>query len=223
MRALTGCALFLIAACQQPARQEPRSQLAIVVRAMTPGGELVADVRAWADARELGVTRGDGVLHAMLAGREGQRVQLTFACPAGHRTLDPRREFPLQATRAVTAQREATVSLTVRCAPIEQLAALVVRASGASAAGLRVRVEGEALGQLGRDGTAHLLVAVRARQPLRVMLDTSAAPALRPANPMQTFELRDQDRVVLFDQHFSAATRKVPTTAPRVRRPYRID
>jgi hypothetical protein len=223
MRVLVGCALLLVAACKQPDRKEPRSRLAIAVRAVTPGGEPVADVRAWADGRELGVTRGDGRLRAMLAGREGQRVQLTFACPAGHRTLDPRRELALQATRPVTAQREATISLAVRCAPIEHLAALVVRASGANTAGLPVRAQGQTLGQLARDGTAHLLVPVRARQPLRVMLDTSAVPALRPANPTQTFELRDQDRVVLFEQRFSAVTRKLPTRAPLVRRPYRID
>lgn len=222
--ALLACAT-LTCACQRYDRQEPLSplSLAIVVRARTPSGDSVADLRAWADGRELGVTRADGELHAQLQGQEGQRVALSFACPVTHRTLDERRELTLRATQPIAGAQLAVLAIAVRCAPIEHLAAVVVRASGPGVAGLPVRFQGEPLARLAHDGTAHVLVPVRARQPLQVMLDTSAAPALRPANPVQTFELRDDDRLVLFEQRFSALARTPLTRPPPRPRPYRID
>jgi hypothetical protein len=219
------CATLALCACRPSDRQEPLSvfSLAIVVRAQTPSGEPVGDARAWADGRELGATLSNGELQAQLRGREGQRVTLSFACPVTHRTLDERRELALRAARPVAGSRPAPLVVAVRCAPIEHLAAVVVRASGARVAGLPVRVQGEPLARLAHDGTAHVLVPVRARQPLRVMLDTSAVPALQPPSPVQTFELRDEDRLVLFEQRFGAVVRKAPTRPPPRLRPYRID
>jgi hypothetical protein len=223
--ALLACATLAPCACQPADRQEPLSALAIaiVVHAQTPSGDPVADLHAWADGRELGVTRADGDLDAPLRGREGQRVALSFACPVTHRTLDPRRELVLRTTQPLEGSKPAALAVAVRCAPIEHFAAVVVRASGPAVAGLPVLVQGEPLARVARDGTAHVLVRVGARQPLRVMLDTRAAPQLRPANPVQTFELRDEDRLVLFEQRFGAVARTPPTRPPPRARPYRID
>jgi hypothetical protein len=178
----------------------------------------------WADARELGSTRADGQLQATLRGVEGQRVVLTVACPPGHRTLDPRRALQLQVPRPVAgAGQGATLALTVRCAPIERVAALVVRARGPGSAGVPVRVGGEALAQTAADGTAHLLLTARARSALRVTLDTSGVPGLHPASPARTFEIGDDDRLLLFEQRF-----QLPPRAPIHRQrstphPYRLD
>jgi hypothetical protein len=216
-------AALLAAACTRSDRQVPRPALAVVVQARTPEGRAVPELRAWADGRELGSTHADGALHATLRGAEGQRVVLAFACPASHRTLDPRRELWLRAPRPLEGTRSPALALAVRCEPIERAAALVVRARGPRSTGLPVRVQGEVLAQTARDGTAHLLIAARAQSTLRVTLDTSAVPALRPANPVHTFELGGEDRLLLFEQRFRMEARAPILRQRPLQRPHRID
>ena len=209
-------------ACGRSDQPVPLSSLALVLHATAPDGAVVSGLRAWADGRELGNTRGDGSLDATVSGREGQRVMLSFACPLGHRTLDAQRELWLRRARPI-AKRPAAIALSVRCQPIERVAALVVRARGSRSAGLPVLAQGEVIGRTSSDGTAHLLIATRARSALRVTIDTSAVPALRPANPVQTFELLDADRLLLFEQRFALEAR-TPIIRQRLGgRPYRID
>jgi hypothetical protein len=209
-------------ACAQTEPPVPLSSLPIVLRASTPDGVGVSGLRAWADGRELGSTRGDGALKATVNGREGQRVVLTFACPPGHHTLDAQRELWLRRAQPLAAQ-PAALALTVRCDPIARVAALVVRARGPHSGGLPVRVQGELVGQTAADGTAHLLIATRAQHALRVTLDTSAVPAIRPVSPVQTYEMRDADRVLLFEQPFALEARAPIARQDPKRRPYRID
>lgn len=210
------------AACTRSEQPVPLSSFAIVLRATTPDGSAVSGLRAWADGRELGSTHGDGSLNATVRGRQGQRVALTFACPAGHRTLEAQRELWLRRAQPI-AHPAAALALTVRCQPIERLAALVVRARGSRSGGLPVLVRGEVIGQTAPDGTAHLLIPTRAQSALRVTIDTSTVPALRPASPVQTFEVRDADRLLLFEQRFAMEARAPILRQRAGGRPYRID
>jgi hypothetical protein len=220
--ALLACADFGASACARSAQPLPLTELPIVLRASTPDGAVVAGLRAWADGRELGSTRGDGVLNATLRGREGQRVALSFACPPGQRTLDAQRELALRRMQPV-ARGAAALTIAVACQPIERVAALVVRARGPRRHGLPVLVGGEVVAHTAHDGTAHLLIPTRAHSTLRVTIDTKAAPALRPISPVQTFEVRDADRLLLFDQRFALDARTPVARQPSIRRPYRID
>lgn len=221
LRALVPLALLALG-CQQREQPVRRSTLPITLRASEPNGEPVADVRVWADGRELGTTGAQGQLNAALEGVDGQRFALSFACPASHRTPNPRRELRLRAPRPI-AGHDAPLALAVACEPVERVAALVVRARGPRSAGLPVHVQGELLGQTARDGTAHLLIRARAHSVLRVMLDTSAVPALRPTNPVHSFELGQEDRLVLFEQRFTVEARAPISRQATPRRPYRID
>jgi hypothetical protein len=219
---LLACAAFGASACARSEPPVPLAELPIVLRASTPEGAVVSGLRAWADGRELGSTRGDGVLSASLRGHEGQRIALSFACPPGQRTLDAQREVALRRMQAI-ASGAAALTISVACEPIERVAALVVRARGPRSHGLPVLVGGEVVAHTAHDGTAHLLIPTRAHSTLRVTIDTKAAPALRPISPVQTFEVRDADRLLLFDQRFALDTRTPVARQPSIRRPYRID
>jgi hypothetical protein len=222
MRVIT-ITLLGLAAC---GAAEPRPErFEIHLLALESSGKSLADVRFWADGKQLGVSDASGRLRVELAGYEGQPVALSTACPPGYRTLEPQRSLVL---RRVQRGKEAVASLELRatCTTLERTVALVVRASGPSSAGLPIRVRGEVIGQTDSDGLAHLLLKSRPQMTLRVTIDTSSQPSLRPRDPVHTFEVADADAVVLIEQPFERAVarvRKARPAGPAPKLPYRID
>lgn len=223
--ALLAAALATLACRGEP----PTARFAASLRARTPGGEPVAGVRAWADGRALGSSSDDGVLRAELRGREGATVELAAACPAAYRTEPASRRLTLRRVLGASAAASSqALQLDVRCMPIEISAALVVLANGRAASGLPLRVQGEVLGQTGPDGSAHLLVTAPADSTVRVEIDTSARPELRPRNPVHTFRIQNEDSILFLEQSFELAPRVAPARrrirpTPAPRRPQRID
>jgi hypothetical protein len=208
-----------------PSAPAPRS-LVVTLEARTPTGEPVANTRAWAAGRPLGQTDIDGRLIVKLEGREGERVLLSWACPSAYRTRGDQRVLTLEAP----AQRSSQPStLRAQCEPLERLAALVVRLTGAPATGLPIRVRNEIVARTDEHGVAHALLRVRPSSPLGVALDTSQHPELVPRDPVETFQLGDDDSILLFERTLSAAPRPALKAKRRVRReparrlPYRIE
>ncbi len=205
--------------CSAPPAPEQRFELRL--RASTTGEQPLAGVRFWADGRELGTTAADGSLRVQLRGREGRSVALSSACPPAYRTPVPARRLVL---RRIAAR--APLELSTRCEPLERKAAIVVRVRGAGRAGLPIRVGGESVGQTDADGLAHVLLTVHPHSALRVQLVTTAHPRLLPRDPVQTFEVEDEDCILLVDQALlrPARSRRVTRAPPdRPRLPYRID
>jgi hypothetical protein len=214
--------LIACAACADPA--PPTERFALVLRAHSPDAEPVAGVRYWADGHELGASSAQGVLEVALLGRSERAIELSVACPAAYRTLEPRRRVVLHRTPA-----HAALELSTSCEPLDHLAVIVVRArADAPLAGLPIRSDGQVVGQTGPDGCAHVLLRARAGSSLHVALDTSAQAQWSPRNPLQTFELGNEDALLLLDQRFTRIhppAHAAHARAPRSdgRRPYRID
>lgn len=213
------------------ARPNVDERFTIEVRALTANQEQVADVRLWADGRELGATDVHGLLRASLTGREGQVLGLSAACPPAYRTLTQNRRIVLRRIEGKARSHETDFELSVACEPLEKHAAIVVRALGPDVAGLPIRVDGETVGQTELDGTAHLLLGVRPYSSLRVQIDTAAYPNLLPKDPVQTFQLDGDDRIVLMEQAFALPRPKpshskphapAPAPPPTPQLPYRI-
>jgi len=222
---LTTTLAVLIAGCEDRAAKPEAFPLRL--RAVSTSQGPVAGVQLWADGRELGTTSEDGSLRARLDGLEGQAVALSSACPPAYRTLEPKRRLVLRRV-ASAAQSTPALELTLRCEPLERQAALVVRALGPDTAGLPIRVDGETVGQTAADGSAHLVLRVKPHSSLRVQLVTEAHPELLPHNPMQSFEIDDQDEIFLVEQTLARAkprrpSPKAPHRAPAPLLPYRID
>jgi hypothetical protein len=213
--------------CDHPAIHEERFILGL--RALTAFDVAVADTRFWADGRELGVTDLQGALRAELNGHHGQAVSLSVACPPAYRTLTQNRRVVLQRIERKAAPQVSDFELTARCEPLERSAVVVVRARGPVTMGLPIRIGGETAGQTDPDGTAHLLVRTRPHATVRVQLGTSAHPELVPHDPVQSFQLGDEDSILLVDQSFAHAptkhyARHKPAAAPATAHaPYRID
>jgi len=221
--------LSLLAACSCSEAVPQPERFAVVLRAERASGEAIAGARAWADGRALGATSELGVLRAELHGREGTAVELTAACPPAYRTEQPARRLVLRRVRAPAGARAGPLQLTVHCQPLERAAAIVVLATGRHAGALPIRVRGEIVGQTESDGSAHVLISAAPHAPLRVELDTSARPDLRPRNPVHTFQLDEEDRILLIEQHFVGAATPVRPPRPSAQalrtteRPQRID
>jgi hypothetical protein len=215
--------------CSDPAAREQRFVLGL--RAVTAFDAPVSDTRFWADGRELGTTDLRGALRAELNGQDGQAVSLSVACPPSYRTRVDNRRIVLRHIEGKTPSQASDFELTAHCEPLERSAAVVVRARGPGVAGLPIRVGGDHVGQTDIDGTAHLLLKARPRSSVRVQLETSARPELVPHDPVQTFQLDDEDSILLVDQSFALAPRRhydQPRAAfapapSRVHVPYRID
>ena len=232
----TRLALSLLAAgCGEP--PPGPTPFALDLQAASANGTSVAGVRAWADGDDLGTTSAGGSLRAELRGREGQAVTLTVACPPGFRTPEPRRRLVLQhlsAQRATPGTKApiGALALRVACEPTERSAVLIVRARAREPlAGVPIRRDGVVVGQTDLDGTAHLLLRVQPASSLRIGLDTAAWPALVPRDPVQNYEIGDEDSILLVDRTFAiqpAAPAHAPRTAPKPsaasadRLPYRI-
>jgi hypothetical protein len=61
------------------------------------------------------------------------------------------------------------------------------------------------------------------RASIRVSLDTSERPQLRPENPQRTFQLEDRDAVLVFEQKFAEKLPRRPAKPkPLTSVPYRI-
>jgi hypothetical protein len=224
MRVTLVITTLLLAGCRAP-EAKPES-FEIQLLAHDGNGQGLADARFWADGRPLGTSDANGQLRVKLEGRADQAVALTTACPAGYRTQEPQRPLVLRRVRAQENAR-AILELRASCSPLERAVALVVRATGPRTSGMPIRVRGEVVGQTDADGLAHLLLKARPHSTLRVTLDSSAEPKLRPRDPVHTFEVTDVDAVVLIEQPFERSTTAVrrraalPSSPPKL--PYRID
>jgi hypothetical protein len=208
--------LGLLGASACTASQAREETFAIELRAVEASDAPVSDVRFWADGRDLGVTDEHGILRVQLSGRDGLTLSLTAACPPEYRTAEPQRQLRLQRLRSADPQTD--LQLTTRCDASERQLAVVVRTRGAALGGIPIQAAGQLVGQTEADGTAHLLLRSRPHATLRVALDTSRQPDLIPRDPVRTFQLPDQDDVLLVDQWFETPPRP-PPPKPRPSKP----
>jgi hypothetical protein len=221
---MTRVVLWLtLLACDDPPRAPQR--FALTLEASTPAHEPVSGARFFAGGTDLGVTSERGELVAKLTGRDGDALLITTNCPSGYRTLAPPRTLRLHSSAGAAGRQLPPLHLQVACEREQRTAALVVRAlHGEQRLPLPIRVDGELLGQTDVDGLAHMLVAVSPHHNLRVALDTSAFPRLRPRDPVRTFQVDEEQDVLLFDQSFSdePVRARGPKPTPRRHTPYRI-
>lgn len=192
----------------------------IDVRVRTDVGDAVPGATVTLDSQTRGVSDATGALRVEIIGVVGQRVPVDVTCPAGYRQRASASEVVLRRANDRDAAVSSTATLDAECLPERRRGVLVVRAVGAPS--LPVLLNGERIGDTGVSGIAHIPVDLAPGTVLRVTLDTSSAPKLRPVNPTQRFAIEDRDSVLVLDEAFAAA---MPKRVSRRRRdvPYRID
>jgi hypothetical protein len=212
LSAALALALTAAAACASgPA--EPPPVFEVVVRAVADDGAPVAGASVSIGEEEVGETGADGAALVVLHGRESQRERVSVACPEGFDS-PPAQTLRLQSFRSLDVAPERAVEMRFACRARERHVVLVVRAAGQT--GLPVRVHGEEVARTDARGLAHVPLQLDVGATLRVTIDSTSRPRLRPQSPTATYAVRDRDAVFVFDQVF--ATEAPP---PRARRPVR--
>ena len=223
MRSLI-CCMALIAGCKlasQPAPTYP-----VRVMATSDEGEPLAGVQVAADGKALGSTDKNGEILASLDGTEGQKIQLSFTCPEHYESGGTALSLMLRSFASVDQSGPQHTTVQVQCAPSEDRKVIAVRAGQPN---LPVMLHGEVVAHTGSGGTAHVLLKERAGSSVRLTIDTSSAPGLRPESPTRMFAVSAKDDFAVWDQPFElikktkhkVKTEAVTVAAPPV--PYRLD
>ena len=162
-------------------------------------GQPLQGVQIIAAGDPLGTTDETGNLMVTLTGPEGAAVPLTVRCPDGYRSPAGQRPLRLQRfTALVAGTEENAISRQIDCPPSERNAAVVVRASGF--ADLPVTIRGREVARTDASGVAHFSTPLAPNGQLRLIIDTSSRPELRPQNPESTIRMPDRDEIFMIDQ-----------------------
>jgi hypothetical protein len=193
-------------ACGSPVSSRPYTIL-FSVRSDT--GEPLGGVGIEVNGKVLGETGPEGGLEVELVAPEGKVLTVDTRCPAGYRSPQ---QFALRLRElAVLGDQQNHLTLSRECRPVIRRAAVLVHAPGR--AELPILRHGVEVGRTDADGVAHLGFELEPGTAIKLSLDTSAQPRLRPQNPVHEFTIGDRDEIFLF----SYQPTELPRPKPRPR------
>ncbi len=174
-------------------------------------GEPLSGVTIITNGERSGETDERGELHVGLTGPNGATVPLAVECPDAYRSPSDVRPLRLQSFQQLEpADDSPMIRRTVFCLPTERNAAIVVRTDGL--ADLPISIRGREVARTDQSGIAHFSLRLRPNRSVRVRLDTSSRPDVRPQRPESTLRMPDRDEVFIIVQPFGVED------APRQRR-----
>jgi hypothetical protein len=191
MRTVTFLLAVTLLACRVGS---PRETLHIEVSVTDDSGDPLAEVPVSVDDQVPKRSDANGKASLTVSATLERRVRVGALCPEAYRSSEP---------RTVSMAGAAMLELRFQCRPKLRTLAVVVNAPHAE--GLLMRADGEPIGKIGADGTLHAVLKRPPEAELRLMLDTSAAPQLRPQNPIEDVLVPDRDEIVVFDQALTTA------------------
>jgi hypothetical protein len=207
-----------LAGCEQAA--PPRFELALTVR--SDRGEPVAGARISLGAELAGTSDARGQLGLGVSGREGDRLELGLACPAGFAAEPEQSVLILRRVRPLNGGEPAPLTHALRCTPTAREAVVLVHAAGARH--VPVALDGARVATTDAHGFAHVYVSRAPGSRFEVTLDTSQERELAPRSPRRSFELGDADALFVFDQSFESRARRAarPAAPPEPPKPTRL-
>ena len=175
----------------------------------TPGPELLAA------GRTLATTDANGSAQVSLQGAEGDTVAIAVHCPAGFQS--PPEPIGVSLRRFSSGSR--APSFAARCAPMTRTIVVGIRAENGP--DLPIVYLGKEVGRTDAWGAAHVVLNVKANEPVTLGLDTKSRSEgrlkLRPESPTLTFVAKDKDDFVTLDQRFEIERAVVRTKMTPVR------
>lgn len=162
-------------------------------------GHGVLGVGLLQNGNSVATTNEEGRAHVSLRGNEGDTVNLTVQCPSGFQSP---KESIVVSLRPLSSGSRAP-SFTAQCAPLTRTVVVGIRAENGP--NLPVTYLGKEVARTDGSGAAHVVLNVKANDPVTLGLDTKSnegRPRLRPENPTLTFVPKDRDDVVTLDQKF---------------------
>lgn len=203
------------------ARESEAMRHSVLVRVTTDEAWSVGGARVELAGTVRGETDKQGNLTVVVNAARNQHLHVRVRCPVGFRDGSVDFDVALREVRDLSGRVRPLV-VDAQCVPLERDGVLVVRARAADGARLPVRVNGAVVAQLDDQGLAHVPLTWAPHGELRVMLDTTQAPRLRPSSPTQSYVVSDRAGILVFDQLFEMAKpRRVAKVKPM--RPYRVE
>jgi hypothetical protein len=193
----------------------------VAVHVRSDPGKPLALAQVQYGGQTIATTDAAGVAKLTLHGSEGETFDVTVACPTGYQSPTS----PISVVLRRLAEPGKVPEYDVRCPPTTREAVVAVRAD--KGAGLPVMYLGREIGRTDANGAATVLLRVRPLETFDLTLATTGLPdknaeQLRPANPVATFAVKDQDDVFVFEPRFTVEAKKVVVHAPAPKGPVRI-
>jgi hypothetical protein len=175
------------------------------IRVFSDPGQPLKGAEIYYKQKRIGVSDEAGVVNFRLKGAEGQVYDLSVKCPAGFQSPTKALSVTLRKSADIGSKPEYQID----CPPVTRSVVVAVRAD--SGANLPVMYQGKEIVRTDQSGAAHLLLNVPPNQMFQLQLGTDGdgAKDLRPQNPTATFEVKNEDAVLIFDQKFAVERKRV--------------
>jgi hypothetical protein len=158
--------------------------------------------------KTVATTGPDGRAELTLNGADGETVDASITCPAGHTSPS----HPISVRLARTGDGKAPV-FKVACPPTQRHVVVAVKAENGP--NLPVLYLGKAITRTDASGAAHFAVEAPPGGQLQVTLDTADAKRLSPASPSKPFIVGTSDEIFVFEQKFEVEKKKAHVAAKR--------
>lgn len=191
---------------------------AVRVRAVDDYGMPLPNLQLALGTGSLGATDDSGQRTFRVPGKEGQRVELSAACPEAFHGPRERPTLLLQrATGPDGADKPSELVLT--CEANEHVAVVAVKTQP----NLPIVLHGQTVARTGPAGTAHVMLREPPGSAFQLTLDTGNRPELRPENPSRVFTVTQQDAFAVWDQPFETGKKPAPKKRVHAKRTAALD
>jgi hypothetical protein len=189
--AFVASALWIAAACSA----KPPPPYKVVIKVQGDPGEAIPGAKVFYDGKQVGKTDSNGTALLGLRGAEGQVYSFAVTCPDGFASPD-------KAIQVSLHRLSKRPEYPVFCPPTTRTIVVAVRA--VHGPNLPVVYLGKPVAQTDESGAANVLLRLPPNQSFKLTLDTSSKDAsrLRPQNPVQIFEVKQDDDIFVFNQEF---------------------
>lgn len=181
----------------------PPYQLSFVVEG-DPGKPLAgAELRRGDET--VATTGEDGRAELLVRGHEGEKIEVSVACPPGFHA--PSKPMAIRLTRLASKNAP---EFKAQCVPARRRVVVAVRAE--NGAGLPVTYLNQVVATTDETGAAHFTLDLEPGT-FQVALDTTDRKDLKPQNPRRTFTVQKDD-ILVFDEKFSVEKKIRAKTRP---------
>ena len=180
------------------------------VRSVDDYGSPLPNVQLALSGTSLGATDAAGQREFRVPGKEGQRVELSAACPA---TFHGPRERPTLLLQRAPDGADKPSELVLTCEANEHVAVVAVKTQP----GLPIVMHGQTVARTGPSGTAHVMLREPPGSAFQLTLDTAGRPELRPENPSRVFTVTQRDAFAVWEQPFETGKKPQPKRRARAK------
>ena len=178
----------------------------LLIRVESDPGKALGNIPILYQGREVKRTAPDGTALLELHKPDGANVELTITCPPDTRPAEALKVY----VRRVEGQKQ--TEQRMYCRPLLRRVGIAIRADDGPF--LPVTYLGQTVATTDASGAAHFAMTMPPGEVIKVALDASANPKMRPQRAESLFKVGDADDIFVFDAKFTTEKTKA-RYAPR--------